>query len=45
MQADHGLYRMAIRRLLDEHEHLTLFQAMVDDVLITNDVVQGLKPI
>ena len=43
MQADRGLYRMAIRRLLDEHEHLTLFQAMVDDVLITNDVVQGIK--
>ncbi|MGC6403882.1 MAG: tRNA uridine-5-carboxymethylaminomethyl(34) synthesis enzyme MnmG [Candidatus Comchoanobacterales bacterium] len=41
MQADRGLYRMAVRRLLDEHENVTLFQAMVDDVLLSDQQVSG----
>ena len=40
-QGDRVLYKAAIRRRLENQEHLTLFQAAVDDLLVQGDEVQG----
>ncbi|MFA5959045.1 MAG: tRNA uridine-5-carboxymethylaminomethyl(34) synthesis enzyme MnmG [Tatlockia sp.] len=40
-QADRVLYRQAIRQILQSQEHLTLFQAAVDDLLVEGDKVTG----
>ena len=42
-QADRALYRAAIRHQLENQENLTLFQQPVDDLLIENDRVVGVK--
>lgn len=40
-QGDRILYKAAIRRRLENQDHLTLFQAAVDDLLVKGDQVQG----
>ena len=40
-QADRVLYRQAIRRRLENHENLTIFQQAVDDISIENSRVVG----
>ncbi|KAF1699974.1 tRNA uridine-5-carboxymethylaminomethyl(34) synthesis enzyme MnmG [Pseudoxanthomonas suwonensis] len=40
-QADRGLYRSAIRRMVENQPHLTVFQAAVDDLVIDGDAVRG----
>ncbi len=40
-QADRNLYRMAIRRIVEAQENLTVFQAAVDDLVIEGDAVRG----
>jgi len=40
-QADRALYRAAIRRMVEQQSHLSLFQAPVDDLLIEGDQVRG----
>ena len=40
-QADRGLYRQAIRELLDQHENLQLFQQPVTDLLLESGAVAG----
>lgn len=40
-QADRVLYKQCIRHMLEHQPHLWLFQQAVDDLLIENDVVQG----
>lgn len=40
-QADRALYRSAIRRAVEAHANLTLFQAAVDDLVIENNTVRG----
>ncbi|KAF1694477.1 tRNA uridine-5-carboxymethylaminomethyl(34) synthesis enzyme MnmG [Pseudoxanthomonas daejeonensis] len=45
-QADRNLYRMAIRRIVENQPNLTVFQAAVDDLVIQNgagdgDIVRG----
>ncbi len=40
-QADRGLYRAAIRRIVEHQPGLTVFQAAVDDLLIEGDAVRG----
>lgn len=42
-QADRVLYRQAIRALLQSQEHLTIFQQAVDDLLIEQGRVAGVK--
>src|SRR5574339_582074 len=40
-QADRVLYRRAIRRRLENHPNLTLFQQTVDDLVLDGDRVRG----
>jgi len=40
-QADRSLYRTAIRRIVEAQDHLTVFQAAVDDLVIEGDAVRG----
>ncbi len=40
-QADRALYKAAIRQILENQPHLSLFQAAVDDLLIENGEVRG----
>ena len=40
-QADRGLYRSAIRRIVENQPGLTVFQAAVDDLVIEGDAVRG----
>lgn len=40
-QADRVLYKSAIRNLLEKQENLQIFQQGVDDLIINNDVVEG----
>ena len=42
-QADRALYKMAIRRAVDHQPNLTLFQQPVDDLLMSNGRVTGVK--
>lgn len=42
-QADRVLYRQAIRAMLQSQEHLTIFQQAVDDLLIEQGRVAGVK--
>ena len=42
-QADRVLYKAAIREILEHQENLTLFQQAVDDLLIEDGVVRGVK--
>lgn len=40
-QADRSLYRLAIRRILENQPNLTIFQQMVDDLIVQGDRVVG----
>jgi tRNA uridine 5-carboxymethylaminomethyl modification enzyme len=40
-QADRVLYRQAIRRRLENHQNLTIFQQAVDDLVIENGRITG----
>jgi tRNA uridine 5-carboxymethylaminomethyl modification enzyme len=40
-QADRGLYRAAIRRMVESQPNLTVFQAAVDDLVMEGDAVRG----
>lgn len=40
-QADRTLYRIAVRKMLEEQENLTLFQQSCDDLIVENDAVTG----
>ncbi|MBM89842.1 MAG: tRNA uridine-5-carboxymethylaminomethyl(34) synthesis enzyme MnmG [Gammaproteobacteria bacterium] len=42
-QADRVLYKAAIRKILEQLENLTLFQQSVDDLVIKNGKVRGVK--
>lgn len=42
-QADRSLYREAIREALETQSNLTLFQQAVDDVIIEQDCITGVK--
>jgi tRNA uridine 5-carboxymethylaminomethyl modification enzyme len=42
-QADRILYKQAIRKLLEEQEYLHIFQGAVDDILLENHQVIGVK--
>ena len=42
-QADRVLYKAAIRKILEQQENLTLFQQSVDDLVIKNGKVRGVK--
>ncbi len=42
-QADRVLYKAAIRSALENQENLSLFQQAVDDLMIENDEVKGIK--
>lgn len=42
-QADRVLYKAAIRETLESQENLTLFQQAVDDLIIENDEVRGVR--
>ena len=42
-QADRGLYRSAIRQTLEQQENLYIFQQSVDDLIIEQDQVIGVK--
>lgn len=42
-QADRVLYKAAIREILETQENLTLFQQAVDDLLIENGSIKGVR--
>ena len=42
-QADRALYKAAIRQMLENQEGLHLFQASVDDLVVEQDVVRGVR--
>ena len=42
-QADRSLYKAAIRRMLEHQHGLHLFQAPVDDLIIVDDAVRGVR--
>ena len=42
-QADRVLYKNAIRKILEEQENLSLFQQGVDDLIIENNCVRGVR--
>lgn len=42
-QADRALYKMAIRRAVEHQPNLTLFQQSVDDLMVKNGRVTGVK--
>ncbi len=42
-QADRALYKMAVRRAVEHQPNLTLFQQPVDDLLVNNGRVTGVK--
>ena len=41
-QADRGLYKKAINKLLKNHDNLSLMEAMVDDIIIEQNTIKGL---
>ena len=43
MQADRTSYKEAVRQLLDQQENLQLFQQPVDDILLENGRIAGVK--
>ena len=42
-QADRNLYKQAIRSILENQEHLTLFQQTVSDFIVQGDKIIGVK--
>ncbi len=42
-QADRLLYRLAMREVLEAQDNLTIKQALVDEIVVRNSVVQGVK--
>jgi len=42
-QADRVLYKSAIRNILENQEHLTLFQGAVEDLVLEQEEVQGVR--
>ena len=42
-QADRVLYKNAVRKILEQQENLSLFQQAVDDLIIENDCVCGVR--
>ena len=42
-QADRNLYRSAIRQAVDTQPNLSVFQASVDDLVMTGDCVTGVR--
>ena len=42
-QADRVLYKAAVRYALENQENLSLFQQAVDDLIIENNVIKGIK--
>jgi tRNA uridine 5-carboxymethylaminomethyl modification enzyme len=42
-QADRVLYKAAIRNILENQENLDIFQQAVDDLIVTDDSVQGVE--
>lgn len=42
-QADRALYKMAIRRMVENQVNLTVFQQSVDDLLITVNEIKGIR--
>ncbi|CAC9602456.1 tRNA-5-carboxymethylaminomethyl-2-thiouridine(34) synthesis protein MnmG [uncultured Gammaproteobacteria bacterium] len=42
-QADRVLYKAAVRYVLENQENLSLFQQAVDDLIIENNVIKGIK--
>ncbi len=42
-QADRALYKAAIRQMLENQEGLHLFQASVDDLVVEQDTVRGVR--
>lgn len=42
-QADRSLYKAYVRNVLEQQENLWLFQQAVDDLLVENDRVKGVK--
>lgn len=42
-QADRTLYKMAVRRMVEQQPNLTLFQQSVHDLLVKNGKVRGVK--
>ncbi|MCS5586227.1 MAG: tRNA uridine-5-carboxymethylaminomethyl(34) synthesis enzyme MnmG [Gammaproteobacteria bacterium] len=42
-QADRVLYKAAIRYILENQDNLSLFQQAVDDLIIENDKIKGIK--
>lgn len=42
-QADRVLYKAEIRYILENQDNLSLFQQAVDDLIIENDVIKGIK--
>lgn len=42
-QADKILYQQEMKRLLEEHENLTIHQAMVEELIIEDDEVKGVR--
>ncbi|OGT53558.1 MAG: tRNA uridine-5-carboxymethylaminomethyl(34) synthesis enzyme MnmG [Gammaproteobacteria bacterium RIFCSPHIGHO2_12_FULL_41_15] len=40
-QADRSLYKQAIRQAVESQEHLSIFQAAVDDLIVENNCVVG----
>ena len=43
VQCDRGVYRNAVRALLEKHDHLSLFQQPVKDLIIEDDQVVGVQ--
>ena len=43
-QADRALYKQAIRSRLESQPQLTIFQQTVDDLVISDNVIQGVLP-
>ncbi len=42
-QTDRLLYKKAIMQMLEAEENLTIFQATVDDLIIKNQIIEGVK--
>ncbi len=42
-QADRVLYRLRMRRALEEQEHLDIKQAMIEEILVQDDKICGVK--
>lgn len=42
-QADRALYKIAIRRAVEQQQNLTLFQQSVDDLLVEGEQIKGVR--